>query len=134
MKKTLLAQYLSHEGEWVKRAVLFLVLSFLTAGAASTYDRGHTYMNNVVVDEIGDTETVLVGQGDNSTPVRVKTLKIDGQTYIVDPGCSVVIHQMNGNSITMRPGRFYDVRRGNTVHIKRIGIVIQEISIEEWKR
>ncbi len=134
MKKTVFSHYLSLQGIFSKRAVLFLFFVFLTAGAALAYDRGHTYMNNVVIEEIGETETVLVGQGENSRPETVKTLRIDGQTYFVDPKCEVVIHHKSGDSIIMKNGRFYDVRRGNTVHIKRTGMVIQEISIEEWKR
>ena len=117
----------------MKRAVLLILLVTVFLGAAHAYDRGHTYVRGIISD-IGDDEVVLSGEDEPLRTQKVKTITIDGSTYTVDPTCRVAIQYKDKGAYHEKEAHFYNVRRGNSVYAKKVGNVITEILIEEWKR
>ena len=117
----------------MKKTVLSIFLVVMIAGAADAYDRGHTYIRGIISD-MGDAEVMLSGVDEPLRTERLKTITLDGSTYTIDPKCRVAIQYFEKGAYHERAGRFYDLRRGISVYARKIGNVVNEILIEEWKR
>lgn len=117
----------------MKKALLALVIITLVSGMAFAVDRGHVYITGIISD-IGDAEIMLSGVDEPRRTERLKTITLDGATYTVDPKCRIAIQYREKGAYYEKAGRFYDLRRGSSVYVKKIGTVVSEILIEEWKR
>lgn len=116
----------------MKKALIALFIIGLLSGMVSALDRGHVYIAGVVSD-IGETEVMLSGVDEPRRTERLKTITLDGATYTVDPKCRVAIQYRENGAYYEKAGRFYDLRRGSSVHVKKIGTTVTEILIEGWK-
>lgn len=117
----------------MKKALLLLfIIAIVSGGLASAYDRGHVYITGVISD-IGETEVMLSGVDEPRRTERLRTITLDGATYTVDPKCRIAIQYRENGAYHEKAGRFYDLRRGSSVYVKKIGSTISEILVEGWK-
>ncbi len=62
------------------------------------------------------------------------TIVIDDTTYVLSPKCKVEIQYMVDNAFYLKPGRTFDIGRGDSVVVVKLANTRTEVTIERWKR
>ncbi len=110
---------------------LFILIIF--SSISSALDRGHVYISGRV-DDIGDRTEVVSDESGRETYVSFKALTVSGVAYKIEPNCRVAIQYKERDIFHEKPVNISDIRRGDSVYIKKIGDIVYEVLIEGWKR
>jgi len=114
--------------------VIVTLVLVVSATAAFSLDRGHTFITGIV-DSTGErTDAIPASRGGTVRTETYKTVTIAGVMYKIDKNCIIRVETGVDGRFIQRNGSFNDILPGKSVTAKRIARTLHEIIIEEWKR
>jgi len=104
------------KGVIMKPIALAIAAVLILAAVSAGYDRGYVYV------------------GGRVESLSREAIVVSGNQYTVSPNCKVFMQSRERNAIHERPSSFYSIRVGDSVYVRLLGTLVEEIRIEGWKR